>query len=311
MQTVGNIIRSKRHGLGLTLQELADSVGCAKSYLSLIENDKRHGPPSRDLLERLERALTLEAGALVRVGQWQSTPEEVRKEVLGLHNDRQMGRRLALLLARDGVDALHKSGELRKLVDHLAPEEIGAGGGGGAALAIATDDDGDPSALGPFPFPVADTRGRTGLESLGVLPVQVPVINRVAAGYPKEFTDLDYPARIADEYVSVPSVSDADAFAARVSGDSMSPTYLEGDIVVFSPGAPTPEGTDCFVRLERDGETTFKRVYFETDGAGRELIRLQPLNSAYAPRTFLREEVAGLYAAVSMVRALGQPAGAK
>src|SRR5207249_717368 len=29
----------------------------------------------------------------------------------------------------------------------------------------------------------------------------VPVINRVSAGYPKDFTDLSYPKGVADEYV--------------------------------------------------------------------------------------------------------------
>ena len=60
-----------------------------------------------------------------------------------------------------------------------------------------------------------------------------------------------------------------------------------------------------FHRLERDDETTFKRVYFEQDERGGERVRLQPLNSAYASRTVGREEIAGLYAAVSVVRSVG------
>lgn len=178
---------------------------------------------------------------------------------------------------------------------------------------------------------------------MGVLPAQVPVVNRVAAGYPTAFTDLGYPARIADEYVSVPDVFDGDAFAARVVGDSMEPVYREGDIVVFSPSAATVDGSDCFVRFERNEESTFKRVYFESppaagtppgtgmphgpgmppgslpgvsDGAEGataieqkpaeiKRIRLQPLNSAYPARVVDREEVAGLYAAVYVVRAVG------
>lgn len=132
---------------------------------------------------------------------------------------------------------------------------------------------------------------------------QIPVINKVAAGYPKEFTDLDYPASVADDYIACPDVSDPDAFAARVVGDSMLPEYREGEIVVFSPEAPTPHGSDCFVRLERDNETTFKRVYFEDDGSA---IRLQPLNSAYPPRIVDREDVAGMYAAVYVMRRIGR-----
>ena len=65
----------------------------------------------------------------------------------------------------------------------------------------------------------------------------VPVINRVSAGYPKDFTDLSYPRGVADEYVGCPDVHDKDAFAARVAGDSMTPKYTQGDIVIFSPAA--------------------------------------------------------------------------
>jgi phage repressor protein C with HTH and peptisase S24 domain len=218
-------------------------------------------------------------GALVSVGNLQVMPDDVRREVLSLQSDRSVGRRLAEMLSREGVDALHRSGELRKLVERLAPGQGTESEVGGLALAAA-------------------------------LPLQAPVINKVAAGYPTEFTDLGYPARVADEYVSVPDVYDADAFAARVVGDSMSPLYHEGDIVVFSPAAATAPGSDCFVRFERDAETTFKRVYFERDAQGREMIRLQPLNASYPPRTVEREEVAGLYAAVYVVRKIGGGEGA-
>jgi repressor LexA len=127
----------------------------------------------------------------------------------------------------------------------------------------------------------------------------IPVINKVAAGYPSEFTDLDYPAAIADEYISCPDVTDPDAFAARVVGDSMEPDYREGDLVIFSPLLPTPSGADCFVRFERDAHTTFKRIYVDDDGR---TIRLQPLNNAYGPQIVDREEIAGMYAACYVMR---------
>ena len=115
----------------------------------------------------------------------------------------------------------------------------------------------------------------------------------------------------ADEYVWCPDLTDPDAFAARVVGDSMLPDYREGDIVVFSPARGVRDGDDCYARLapREDGEggavsegATFKRVYFETGPDGGEVIRLQPLNSRHAARVVAREEVAGLYAAVSVTR---------
>lgn len=291
MQTVGGIIRAQRQALGLTLQQVADMVGCTKGYLSSIENNRRENPPSGALLQRIEGALRLPADRLVSVGRWQETPEPVRRRVLDLETDRHMARRLARLLAREGVDRLHRSGELQRLVERLegdAPPESGK-------------------------------EGVVAKTWRALLPMQVPLINKVAAGYPAEFTDLGYPARVADEYVSVPEVSDPDAFAARVVGDSMEPQYREGDIVVFSPLAPTKNGSDCFIRFERNEESTFKRVFFEEGpsnpprraGSGTEghtegaRIRLQPLNPAYPARSVDREAVAGMYAAVYVVRAIG------
>lgn len=43
----------------------------------------------------------------------------------------------------------------------------------------------------------------------------------------------------------------------------MLPDYREGDVVVFSPARAVASGSDCFVRLEPDHESTFKRVFFE------------------------------------------------
>jgi repressor LexA len=169
---------------------------------------------------------------------------------------------LGAIRKRGGLDALYRSGQLTRLVKRI-----------------------DPDVTPPLP-----------------LGSRIPVINRVAAGYPREFTDLDYPRSVADDYIACPDVTDPDAFAARVVGDSMEPEYREGEIVVFSPQRPTPSGCDCFVRLERDNETTFKRIYVEDDGRS---IRLQPLNPTYPPRVVNREEVSGLYAAAYVMRKVG------
>src|SRR4030042_1502654 len=42
-----------------------------------------------------------------------------------------------------------------------------------------------------------------------------PIINKVSAGYPVDFNDLDYPAGVADDYVRCPEVHDPNAFADR------------------------------------------------------------------------------------------------
>ncbi len=198
-----------------------------------------------------------------------------------LKRDQAAARKLAGILGSSGIDArgrirgaldaAHKSGELKRLVERL---DGGEGSGQQAE----------------------------GNRAERALPLEVPLINRVAAGYPREFTDLGYPARIAAEYVRVPDLTDPDAFACRVVGDSMQPEYREGDIVVFSPARAIKSGMDCFARIEPDHESTFKRVYLEDEG---ERIRRQLLNPAYPARVLAREQVAGLYAAVSVTRSVG------
>jgi repressor LexA len=122
----------------------------------------------------------------------------------------------------------------------------------------------------------------------------VPIINKVAAGYPTDFNDLDYPVGVADDYVRCPDLHDPNAFAVRVIGDSMEPKFHEGDIVVFSPAVEVRSGDDCFVRFTMPHETTFKRVFFEKD----KTIRLQPRNDKYPPAIIEGDRINGLYRAV-------------
>ncbi len=122
----------------------------------------------------------------------------------------------------------------------------------------------------------------------------VPVINKVSAGYPVDFDDLNYPVGFADDYVRCPGLHDPNAFAVRVVGDSMEPKFEEGDIVIFSPAADVRNGDDCFVRFSKPHETTFKRVFFEND----KQVRLQPRNQNYPPMIVEGERINGLYRAV-------------
>lgn len=122
----------------------------------------------------------------------------------------------------------------------------------------------------------------------------VPIINKVTAGYPRDFDDLDYPVGVADDYVRCPDIHDPNAFAVRVVGDSMEPKFTQGDIVIFSPAAEVSNGDDCFVRFADPHETTFKRVYFER---GKQ-VRLQPRNDKYSPLIIKNNRINGLYRAV-------------
>ena len=122
----------------------------------------------------------------------------------------------------------------------------------------------------------------------------IPIINKVSAGYPADYSDLDYPPGGADDYVRCPDLNDPNAFAVRVIGDSMEPKFQEGDIIVFSPSRKVESGDDCFVRISDPYEATFKRVFFEDN----ETLRLQPRNQNYSPIFMPASKISGLWKAV-------------
>lgn len=263
MEALGPKIRHKRMKLGLTLDELAGRTGISKPYLSLIETGRVPNPPSDEKLRRIEQALAFAPSQLVTQAHLQRTPSDVRAM---LHQ----------LIAAGGKAPAGKAG---KTTDKPA-----------GTTPVNLDDAYLSGVLQELVERSADNIEQVSTNA-------VPVINRVSAGYPKDFTDLSYPPSVADEYVGCPDVHDRTAFAARVHGDSMTPKYREGDIVIFSPAAAPRSGDDCFIRFE-GGQTTFKRVFFESDEKGQSVIRLQPRNEKYRPQTVKSEEVTGLYKAM-------------
>ncbi len=55
---IGQRIHERRTSLGLSLQDVADEIGCGKSYLSMIETGSRPGEEvSGELLAGIEKIL--------------------------------------------------------------------------------------------------------------------------------------------------------------------------------------------------------------------------------------------------------------
>ena len=283
MEALGPKLRRQRRRLGLTLDELAGKTSISKPYLSLIETGRVPNPPSDEKLRRLEQTLGFPPGELVTQAHLFRTPRDVRavlNKLIGDKSAQGSGLRTELKAPASLLSTHGEPGA--RVLPALSPS-------------VNLD---DAYLSGVLHNLVEKTAGNVEMVATNA----VPIINRVSAGYPRDFTDLSYPRGVADDYVGCPDVQDKDAFAARVHGDSMSPKYREGDIVIFSPGAATRNGDDCFVRFE-DGNTTFKRVFFENEDAGgedssRAMLRLQPRNEKYRAQTIPSEQVSGLYKAV-------------
>ncbi|MDQ3441277.1 MAG: XRE family transcriptional regulator [Planctomycetota bacterium] len=265
VEALGPRLRRQRRRLGLTLDELAGRTGISKPYLSLIETGRVPNPPSDEKLRRLEQSLGFPTGELLTQAHLHRTPKDVRVMLQRLLTEKKAER------GGNGAAAASTSSS--------------------ATATIDLDEAYLSGVLHQFVEASSENVERVSTNS-------VPVINRVSAGYPQDFTDLNYPKGVADDYVGCPDLQgDKDAFAARVHGDSMTPKYRQGDIVIFSPAAPPKSGDDCFVRFA-DGHTTFKRVFFESDPKGQAVLRLQPRNEKYRPQVVASADVSGLYKAL-------------
>lgn len=259
--SLGQLIHERRKELGLTLDEVATYAGFSKPYLSTIENGKVNNPPSDGLIEGLEKILKFKKGELARMAHMEKLPTDLRRDI-------------------EAIDAENR--KYRKLISDIVKHRISVT----KARKMLSADDLMPEAKMP----------KSKSESMQA-GLWLPVINRVAAGYPADYDDMGYPVGFADDYVRAPDLHDPNAFAVRVVGDSMEPKYKEGDIVIFSPAAAVESGDDCFVRFTEPHEATFKRIYFDKDGRKR-MVRLQPLNDKYPPQTVDPKRINGMYRAV-------------
>lgn len=114
-------------------------------------------------------------------------------------------------------------------------------------------------------------------------PIRIPVLGSIPAGIPIEAVEdiLDW-----EELPTSMGKGGAQYFALQVKGDSMSPNYLDGDVLILRRQDTCNSGQDCAVMVNGD-DATFKRVKISDRG-----ITLQPLNPAYDPLYFTHKECA-------------------
>jgi phage repressor protein C with HTH and peptisase S24 domain len=111
----------------------------------------------------------------------------------------------------------------------------------------------------------------------------VPIINKAPAGLPTDYEEYGIDSGCGYEYVPrSEGMDDELLFAVIVIGNSMSPVFLEGDLVIFRPvrqDESIPDGSAVFVRFtsERQHGCTFKSVYRRSDGK----LDLRPENPSY------------------------------
>ena len=112
--------------------------------------------------------------------------------------------------------------------------------------------------------------------------VRVPVLGVIPAGIPIEAIEdiIDW-EEIPQEWAR----GGREFFGLKISGDSMSPRYESGDVVIFRRTDVCESGQDCAVMVNSD-DATFKRVKYGPKG-----MMLVPLNPEYETRVFSPDEV--------------------
>jgi len=102
----------------------------------------------------------------------------------------------------------------------------------------------------------------------------IPILSEIPADVPQDYTDLDYPPGIAEDYYEF-KINDPNAFFLRVEGDWMAPYIVAGDLSLVYPNDKTENGDVVIVRNNK-GEKEVRRITIEPDQ-----IILTAENSAY------------------------------
>ncbi|MBO5968277.1 MAG: helix-turn-helix domain-containing protein [Clostridia bacterium] len=118
---------------------------------------------------------------------------------------------------------------------------------------------------------VAELMGETVSNLIPINRAAIPIVGEIACGTPI------LAQQNIDGYADLPDGIRAD-FALRCKGDSMIPTFQEGDLVLIRQQPEVENGQIAAVAI--DGEVTLKHVYRTADG-----LMLTAENPVFAPIT--------------------------
>jgi phage repressor protein C with HTH and peptisase S24 domain len=114
----------------------------------------------------------------------------------------------------------------------------------------------------------------------------VPLIGFAEAGTGGYFDDGGFPVGKGWDEIAFPAVTDEHAYALEISGESMQPTYRDGDVIIVSPAAPVRRGDRVVVKT-KNGEVMVKELKRQT----AKQVELKSLNADHPERTLPLEDV--------------------
>jgi phage repressor protein C with HTH and peptisase S24 domain len=115
----------------------------------------------------------------------------------------------------------------------------------------------------------------------------LPLTPYAKAGGRGLFDDSGHPTGKGWEETDSPSVGDPNAFALKISGNSLAPAYRAGDIVIVSPDADLHRGDRVIVKT-RSGDLMAKELVRQSG----QKIELKPIGGGSAARSITKGDVA-------------------
>ena len=119
-------------------------------------------------------------------------------------------------------------------------------------------------------------------------PRMIPLLSWAQAGIATAFEEI--PEHWQEFIPAV--VTDKQAFAIQLRGDSMEPKYSDGDIAVVLPSTPARAGDLVIAKIKEEG---FSFKIMNLVGGGPEQIKLTSYNPLYEPRILPREAFHWIY----------------
>jgi len=116
--------------------------------------------------------------------------------------------------------------------------------------------------------------------------LRIPVLGRIPAGFPTEAIQYVVDWEDLDSVIYNPQ---HEYFGLRVSGDSMYPTYQDGDVVIIQASPDAESGRDVVAIIDGNDATLKKMIKYE-DGK----VELRPINPSYRAQIFSPAEIASL-----------------
>jgi len=272
-------VKSVRSKLGLTQEQMAVALGITKGYVWSIEKGEKR--PSQKVVSKLDE---LESHSEPVAFSSPRSLLKATREAKGMSQKdlaRATGYGIGYIQALEDAGARLSEKFARKVAEVLdiQPEDLMRGSDQVPSLGVGE------GTVGSIPNVITTD---------GIKARNIPLISMAQAGELIDHTDqiYDYESIVAYD------VRDPKAIAVRIRGDSMSPEFPEGVVVVVCPTYEAHTGDYVIARL-KEGGVVFKKL--ERVGA---TLRFISSNPAYDMISVEAREVAWCYPVDQVIRKL-------